>query len=225
MAWGLGVGIIAIAFVFALFAFVIFKETRTHRFWQQRVDEGDLEMITQLVQIEVERWRTERPPKGVPVAVWQGVQSVELVSVGPDYIRASTTAEPQFALVGGERRQVSSALDGAKRITARLAERFFYDIPHVRAARVQIDCYTTFQEPGSAVSQRCILTTLAQRADAAEIDWENDPPEVIAEQLGARYQLDDRGVAIPIEPDEETGQTDVNGAGEDPTATEPEWNS
>ncbi|MDZ4278226.1 MAG: hypothetical protein U1B78_03710 [Dehalococcoidia bacterium] len=221
MTWGLGVGILVVMFLFVLFAFVIFKETRTHRFWQSKVEEGDLEMITQLVQLEVDGWRTERPPKGTPAAVWQGIQGVELAEVGRDYIRASSTAEPQFALVGGERRQVSSALDEARRITARLAERFFYDIPHVRLERVQIDIYTTFHELGGQAMQRCILTTVAGRDAAAEIDWDDDAPEVIAERLGAHYQLDSRGTAQPIEPEEGAVRTAVdesrrNGAPQEP---------
>ncbi len=212
MSWGIGVGLLVILLMFAFFALVIFKETRTHRFWQTKVEEGDLEMIRQLVQVEVERWRAERPPKGMPAAVWQGIQGVELLEIGRDYIRASTTAEPQFALVSGSRRQVSSALEEAKRITARLAERFFYDIPHVRPERVQIDVYTTFYEAGRDATQRCILSTLARRAAAAEVDWENDPPEVIAERLEARYQLDVRGGPLPIQPDEETVRLSVNGS-------------
>ena len=212
MAWGLGVGIIVIALMFAFFGFVIFKETRTHRFWQAKVEEGDIDMITQLVQAEVSHWRLERAPKGVPPSVWQGVQTVELVEIGPDFIRASTTAEPQFALVGGQRRQVSSALDEAKRITARLAERLFYDIAHVRPARVQVDCYTTIQEPNGDVTQRCILSAIAGREAAAEVDWESDPPEVIAERLGARYQLDARGAALAIDPEEHALHIGANGA-------------
>ena len=208
MAWGLGVGILVIALLFLFFAFVIFKETRTHRFWREKVEEGDLEMIRQLVVAEVENWRTERPPKGTPASVWQGIQGVELVAIAPDAVRASTTAEPQFAMVSGARRQVSSALDEAKRITARLAERFFYDIPHVRLERVQIDCYTTFQEAGRDPRQACILTTVAERADAAEIDWDDEPPDVIAERLGARYELDDRGAAVPLEPEDAVAQAE-----------------
>lgn len=207
MVWGLAVGILFICLLFAFLGFILFKETRTHRFWQAKVDEGDIEMITQLVQVEVERWRTERPSKGTPAAVWQGIQGVELVAISRDEIHASTSAEAQFAMVGGQRKQVSSALDEAKRITARLAERFFYDVPHIWPARVQIDCYTTFQEPGGEASQSCILSTDASREDATEIDWENDPPEVIAERLGARYELDERGTAIPIEPHKQPSNT------------------
>ena len=202
MAWGIVVGVLMILLIFAFFGFIIFKETRTHRFWQQKVEEGDLEMIRQLVEVEVAHWRTERPPKGVPAAVWQGIQGVEIGEVGRDYIRASTAAESQFAMVGGERREVSTALAEAKRITAKLTERFLYDIPHVHAQRVQIDCYSTFHEVAGEIVQRCILSTLAHRDDAAEIDWDNDAPEVIAERLGARYQTDDRGSALPFEPDE-----------------------
>ena len=208
MVWGLGVGILFICLLFAFLAFILFKETRTHRFWQATVDDGDIEMITQLVQLEVEHWRTERPPKGIPAAVWQGIQGVELVTISRDEIHASTSAEAQFAMVGGQRRQITSALDEAKRITARLVERFFYDVPHIRPARVQLDCYTTFQQPGGEASQSCIISTDASREDAAEIDWENDPPEVIAERLGARYELDERGGAKPIEPYKQPASTD-----------------
>ena len=200
MAWGLGVGILFSCLLLAFVGFILFKETRTHRFWQAKVDQGDIEMITQLIQVEVERWRTERPPKGVPAAVWQGIQGVELVAISRDEIHASTSAEAQFAMVGGQRKQVSSALDEAKRITARLAERFFYDVPHIRPWRVQIDCYTTFQQLGGEAAQSCIISTDASRKDAAEIDCDEDPPEVIAERLGARYELDERGTATSIEP-------------------------
>jgi hypothetical protein len=212
MGFGIGLGIIVVAFIFALLGFIIFKEARTHRFWRRRVEEGDMEMIRQLVELEVDAWREERPPKGMPATVWQGIQGVEIVEIGRDYIRATSTAEPQFALVGASRRQVSSALDEGKRVTAKLAERFFYDIPHVRVERVQIDVYTTFHEPSGDPVQRCILSTIARRTDAAGIDWDDDPPESIAERLGARYQLDILGHAQPIEPDEETVRVSVNGS-------------
>jgi len=212
MAWGLGWGLLIIGLVFAFIAFIILKETSTHRFWRRKVEEGDLEMVRQLVQAEVDRWRTERPPKGIPASVWQGVQGVELLEIGRDYVRASCSAEGQFALVGGQRRQVSSALDEGRRITARLAEMFFYDVPHVTPDRIQIDVYTTFREPGEETTQRCILTTVAHRGDAAEVDWENDPPEAIAERLGARYELDSHGAPQPIEPDEQSVRASTNGS-------------
>ncbi len=215
MAWGIGVGILIIALLFVFFGFIIFKETRTHRFWRHQVELGDLEMIRQLIEVEVEHWRTERPPKGVPAAVWQGIQGVEVSEIGRDYIRASTTAEPQFTMVGGGRKQVSSALDEAKRITALLAERFFYDVPYVVLERVQIDCYSTFQEAGSEASQRCVLSTLARRDDAAQVDWEGDSPDAIAERLGGRYRTDASGTPLPIETDEEAVRVSANGASAD----------
>jgi hypothetical protein len=210
MALGLGTGIIAICLLFAFIGVIIFREAFTHRFWQRKVDEGDLDMITQLVQIEVQRWRTERPPKGMAASVWQGIQNVEVVDIDNDYVRASTTAEPQFALVAGQRRQVSSAVDEAKRVSAKLIERFFYDIPHIRPARVQIDCFTTVQDSAGA-SQHCIMSTVAHRADAAQIDWDSDPSDVIAERLGARYQLDSQGAALPVEPDDPKVRVSTNG--------------
>jgi hypothetical protein len=207
---GLGLGIVIVTLIFVFVGVVILRETATQRFWRRKVDEGDLEMVTQLVQIEVAHWRTERAPKGVPAAVWQGIQGVEIVEVTQDSVHASTTAEPQFALVGGERRQVTSALDEARRIIAKLIERFFYDIPHVRFDRVQLDCYSTFHDASGAALQRCILSVAAGREDVTHIDWEQDSPEVIAAQLGARYEIDERGSPRPIEP--EAPRVSANGA-------------
>jgi hypothetical protein len=200
MFLGLGLGIVIVAVFFVFLGLILFKETQTHRFWQTKVDEGDIDMITQLVEVEVKRWRTEPSPKGTPASIWQGIQGVELIAITKEHIHASTAAEAQFAMVSGKRRQVTSALDEAKRITARLAERFFYDIPHIRPDRIQIDCYTTFRQPGGDASQSCIVSTEAAREHIADIDWDSDPPEVIAERLGARYELDDRGIAKPITP-------------------------
>jgi hypothetical protein len=208
---GLGVGIIIVCLIFAFIGLVIFREAFTHRFWQRKVDEGDLEMIRQLVQVEVQRWRAERPPKGMTASVWHGIQNVEVIDIDREYVRASTTAEPQFALVGGERRQVSTSIDEAKRVTAKLAERFFYDIPHIRPARVQIDCYTTMHDGGVAM-QRCIMTTAATRAEAAVVDWDNEPPDVIAERLGARYAIDTHGVPQEIAPDDPGVRISTNGS-------------
>jgi hypothetical protein len=212
MFLGIGLGLLLIGLLFGFLAFIILKETSTHRFWRAKVEEGDLEMIGQLVAAAVDDWRTQRPPKGVPASVWQGIQGVEVLEVGRDYIRCSCSAEGQFALVGGERRQVSSALDEGRRITARLAELFFYDVPHVSPDRVQIDVYATFRELGGEATQRCILTTVARRADAADIDWENDPADMIAGRLGARFQLDAHGAPQPIEPEAPAPRPSTNGA-------------
>ena len=216
MTWGITIGIILVMGLFAFIGFIVFKEARTHRFWQAKVEEGDLDMITQLVQAEVERWRTERPPKGMPATVWQGIQAVEVIEIAADYLHVSSTAEPQFALVAGQRRQVSSAVDEAKRITAKLAERLFYDIPHIRPDRVQIDVYTTFHQPDGVAAQACVLSVLAERSVAAAADWDNDPPEVIAEQLGVQYRLDERGLPQPIEPG--SLRVSTNGHGTESTA-------
>ena len=163
---------------------------------------------TILSRVEAQNSDPSTWPEAVREAFEKGIQGVELVTISRDEIHASTSAEAQFAMVGGQRRQITSALDEAKRITARLVERFFYDVPHIRPARVQIDCYTTFQQPGGEASQSCIISTDASREDAAEIDWDNDPPEVIAERLGARYELDERGGAKPIEPYKQPASTD-----------------
>jgi hypothetical protein len=87
---------------------------------------------------------------------------------------------------------------------------------------VQIDCYSTYHEPGGAATQRCILSLLARRADAAEVDWENDAPGAILDRLGARYEVDSRGEALPIEPDEQAVRASANGSRADGLPAEAE---
>jgi hypothetical protein len=65
---------------------------------------------------------------------------------------------------------------------------------------VQIDIYSTFRDARGS-TQRCILSTLADRTVASDIDWENTEAEEVVRAFGGRYALDDRGNPLPIEPD------------------------
>lgn len=200
MAWGIGWGLLVIFVLAVLVSYVIIQETRAQQHWRQLVRQGDVGAIRAIIEKEVAAWREERPPRGVAASLWQGVQNVELVDVQADYVRVSAAAEAQYALVGAERREVSSPLVEAMKLTVKLADRFLYDIPNVELDAVQIDVYTTFrQEHGTAV-QRCILSTLVRREDAADVDWDAGSPEEIVRRFGGRYELDEHGAPQPIEP-------------------------
>jgi len=200
VAWGIGWGLLVV-FVVALFiTYVILQETRAQRHWRRLVDAGDVDAIRRILEAEVQRWKTERMPKGVEASLWHGVQTVELVDVGADFARVSCSAEGQYALVGGERREISSALREGMRLTVKLADMLLYDIPNLRLGQVHIDVYATFREAAVGASQRCILSTMVPRSEVEDLDWETTPPEEVVARLGGRFQADAHGAPQPIEP-------------------------
>jgi hypothetical protein len=200
VAWGIGWGLLVVFVVGLFISYVVLQETRAQRHWRRLVEAGDMGAIRQILEAEVERWRTERMPKGVEAALWHGVQTVELVEVGAGFARVSCSAEGQYALVDGERREVSSALQEGMRLTVKLADMLLYDIPNLRLAQVHVDVYTTFREATGGASQRCILSTPVRRSEVEDLDWDNTPPEEIVARLGGRFQADAHGAPQPIEP-------------------------
>jgi hypothetical protein len=203
MAWGIGWGILIIALFVALISYVIIQETRAQQYWRRLVEQGDVDAIRRLTQQEIDRWRVDPPPRDAPPAVWRAVQTVELVEVGSDYAHVSCNAEGQYAMVGAQRREVSSALGEGMKATVRLADMLLYDIPHVRLDRIQIDVYTAFRGYRGVASQECILSTLVRRSDAGDLDWESLSPEEFVTVFNGRYRRDESGAPLPIEPDAE----------------------
>lgn len=198
--WGLAFGIVIVLLVFLFVGYIVVQGTRAQLAWRERVEAGDVDAIQALVQDEITRWKTQRMPKAMDTSVWHGVQSAELLEVAPESIRLSAAAEGQYALVSGERRETSSALREGMKLTAKLADMVFYDIPNVKLPRVRIDIYSTFRD-GTGATQHCILTTDCDRATGAELDWDATDPEDIVRAFGGRYVLDDHGNAAPIDVD------------------------
>ena len=205
--YGIMIGSGFVLFMFMVVGWVIVQGTRAQLAWRKLVDEGDVNAIQTLVGEEVQRWKTARTPKGVAPSLWHGVQSTELLEVKPDAVRISAAAEGQYALVDGQRREVSSALKEGFRLTARLADMLMYDIPNVKLPYAQIDIYSTYRDE-SGSSQRCIMSTLCQREVADVIDWDEMDGEEIVRAFGGRFSLDGRGNPNPIDPDM-TGRSDV----------------
>jgi hypothetical protein len=198
--WGLAVAIGFVLLAFVAVGWVVIQGTRLQLYWRKRVMEGDVDAIQIMVGDEIQRWKTARAPRGIDTSVWHGVQSAELMEVAPDGVRLSATAEGQYALVNGERREVSNALNEAFKVTAKVADMVLYDIPNVYLPWVRVDIYSTYRDEQSA-SQRCIMTTQAEREIANDIDWDALTAEEVVRRFGGRYALDDRGNAIPINVD------------------------
>jgi len=203
MEWGLAWGLLAVVLIALVIAYAVIQETRAQRHWRALVKAGDIDAIRTIVESEVNRWRTERMPRGVLPSVWHGVQTAELIEVGTDHVRVGCSAEGQYAVVGHRREEVSSALREAMKLTVKLADMLLYDIPNVELERVQVDAYTTFRGRSGAANQRCILSTVVRRSEARGLDWDETPPEEIVARFGGRFQVDRQGHAQPIDPDEE----------------------
>ena len=187
--------------LFGLFlTYIIFQETRAHNYWRGLVRKGDVSAIRALLEQEIEHWRTMRVPRGTPASLWHGVQTVDLVAVGPDEAQVACSAEGEYRVSGGQPQEVTSPLDAGMRLAAKLCELILYDVPNLRLGVVRVDVYSTFRDEQGAPVQRCILTTVAGRAEADDLDWEALRPNEIISRFESRYQLNERGIAEPIDP-------------------------
>jgi len=146
--YGIAMAIVVLFGLFLIVGWVIVQGTRAQLEWRKLVDRGDVSAITTLVGDEIDHWKTKRMPKDTDPAVWHGVQSAELLAADPDGVRVSATAEARYALIDGERREVSSALQEGMKVTAKLADMVMYDIPNARLGHV------TTPAPDSAASSR-----------------------------------------------------------------------
>ncbi|MGQ9572329.1 MAG: hypothetical protein ACUVV3_03965 [Dehalococcoidia bacterium] len=193
--------VLAIVILGALAAYVVWQGTRAALRYRELAASGDIPTIRDIVEQGIEEWRSAKPPKNVDASVWRAVQTVELMDVGPDYVRVSCVAEGQYRLMDGRWQELTSPLKEAMAVTAKAAEMVLYELPNLRLDRVQIDVYATYRD---AVSTRreWILACTARREDARHVDWDAWTAEQIVHALGARYRLDERGQVLPIDPDQ-----------------------
>lgn len=194
---GVTIGFALVALLFGAIGLVLFKEARTHRFWRQLVAQNDLEAIRGILDREVERWKTQRPPKGVSSVVWAGVQGMDVVAASAKYVRVSTSASAEFGAVDGVRRQTASSLDVAYEAAMRLVEMIFYDVPDFRPGAVRVDVYATFASVGGESESHPILSVFADRSEAMSIDW-NLAPRALAARFSTVVNRSSSGEARPI---------------------------
>jgi hypothetical protein len=187
--------------LFGLFlTYIIFQETRAHHYWRGLVAKGDLNAIRMLLDQEIERWHTMRVPKGVPASVWHGIQTTELVAVGAEGAQVTCAADGEYRFSAGKPQEVTTPIDAAMRLAAKVAEMILYDVPNLHISEVRVDVYSTFHTPDGATEQRCILSVVADRGTADEIDWESLRPGEIVNRFESRYYVNERGIAEPFDP-------------------------
>lgn len=187
--------------LFGLFlTYIIFQETRAHTYWRSLVRKGDISAISALLDAELQRWRTMRVPRGSPAGLWHGVQTVDLVAVGAEAAHVTAIAEGEYRIGAGHTEEITSPLDAGMQLAAKLCELILYDIPNLRLSVVRVDIYSTFRDEDGAPAQRCILTTIADRAEADDLDWEALRPAEIIGRFESRWSLNARGIAEAIDP-------------------------
>ncbi len=187
---------------FLVLAYIIIQGTRAAMAWRKAAADGDTKVIRDIVEDCLEGWRSQKRPQPVSAEVWRGVQSLQLVHVEADFVRVSATAESDYKLVDGQWLEMRNSLQEGIAITARSAEMLFYELPHYRPERLQIDVYTTFRDESCASRRECVLSTETTRDGARAVDWDEWTPDQIVEELGGRYRLSDAGrpLAITVEP-------------------------
>ncbi len=196
MTWG----VLAVIGLGLLLTYIIWQETRSHLHWRSLVADGNVWAINELVEAEIERWHRMRPPRGVPLALWSGVQTVELVAIGRDYVQVACGTEGEYRMTGTRREQVTSPLQAAMRLAAKVIEMLMYDIPEVKLGLVRVDVYSTFPTPGGSAEQGCILSVSAMRPQANAIDWDVTSAEEALKSFEVHCSMDERGAAGRIEP-------------------------
>ena len=91
MVWG----VIVIGIIFVLVGYVVIQGTRAASAWRKAATAGDIGVIQKILEEAIGGWRSSRRPKEVPPEIWRGIQSMELVEVGPDSVRVSCSAESE----------------------------------------------------------------------------------------------------------------------------------
>jgi hypothetical protein len=186
----------------AILTYIVVQGTRAAMAWRKAAAAGDVKVIGDIVEGALSGWRSMKRPKEVAPDIWRGIQSMQLVEVGPEFVRVLCQAEGDYKLVNGRWFEQASPLQEGMATTARALEMLLYELPHFSAGRVQVDVYTTFRETGAAARRGCILSTVATREAAREVDWEEWTPAQIVEAFDARYELDDQARPLPIEVEE-----------------------
>lgn len=192
------VGMVLVLAIFLGVGWAVSTEMFQHRTWRKRVESGDTDIVGALIEEALATWRRGRPPRGVPAALWAGVQGAQLIAVETRGATLSASAEGEFRTEGGVRTQVSSALDEAIALAAKLLDLIMYDVPNLRLGYTRVDVYSTFTGADGAPAQQPILTVTAERPEADDMTWEDLTPEEILGRFGATYERAANGQAIPI---------------------------
>lgn len=178
---------------------VVLQATMAARHWRRVIAAGDMDALRQAVDEAFTAWQRQKPPRGYPVADWQGLQSATVLAADAQRCRVSMLVGPDIRVTGNRRQQVGAALDVARRVAVKMVERTLYEIPHVRFEEVQVDVHTSYQQPDGSSRTECILTTRVARAEAALAPWDTaDDAELLR-----GWTTIDTSTRTSVDPDED----------------------
>lgn len=192
--------VLGLALFFLLVTYIVLQGTRAALAWREAAAKGDVKVIRDIVEDCIKGWASQKRPKEVPPEVWRGIQSMQLADVDAGYVRVSVLAESEYRMEAGDWVEIRNPLQEGFAITARAADMLFYELPHYRPERLQIDVYTQYRDATGVTRRECILSSYTDRATARSVDWEEWSPEEIVRALGGRYRLSETGRPLPIEP-------------------------
>lgn len=195
----MGIGIIIVALVGLFLGFLVLQAVFAARHWQRVISEGDPDALGEALDMAFEGWRGQRPPKGTPPSDWRALSTAALVGADRDRARVSLLADADVQVVASRRIEASSVQDVARRVAVHMAERMFYEIPHVHFEQVQIDVLTDYRERSGEATTEPLLTTRITRQQAIEADWDLGAPEDLLAAWDTREALS--GVSIDLEAD------------------------
>ncbi|MEO8538850.1 MAG: hypothetical protein ABI577_03855 [bacterium] len=188
-----------VGIIFAVVGWSVSTEMFQHRAWRRKVASGDTDIVAALIEESLATWKRGRPPRGTASSLWAGVQAAQLIAVETDGVTLSTSAEGEFRTEGATRVQVSTALDEAIALAAKLLDMIMYDVPNLRLGYCRVDVYSTFTGADGTPVQRPILTVTAERVTADDMTWEALTPEEILGRFGASYERAPSGQPVAIE--------------------------
>ncbi len=194
---GLGLGIVVCLGIFVVVGFMVFQAYFAARQWRRVIAAGDVRALDELLDQTFEGWRNARPPRGVAPADWRAMHTAALIAADHARARVSLLAEPDVRVVGGERVEVGTAQEVARRAATRMVERLLYEVPYVSFAAVQVDVHTEYRSADGQVTNPCLLTTRATREVASWSDWEGGAD---ASALLAEWDTREATPEAPLDP-------------------------
>ncbi len=196
LSWAL----LGLLLLFLLVAYIVTQGTRAALAWRRAAESGDVKVIQDIVEDAIKVWSSQRRPKEVPPEVWRGVQSMQLLGVAAGFVRVSVTADSEYRMDAGRWVEVRNPFQEGLAVTAKSADLLFYEMPHYRPDRIQIDVYTQYRDQQGATHRQCILSTAAARDQARLVDWDEWTADEIVRSFDPVFRLSDTGRPLPVEP-------------------------
>lgn len=190
------VGMTLASIVFLFVGWAVTTEMLQQRWWRRKVAEGDVDIIAAMLDESLNSWRRGRAPKDMPANRWAAVQGAEVVAVTPEAgVTLGASIVPEFRTEDGQRVKITSDIEEAEALAARLVDMVMFDVPNLRLDSVRLDIYADLAGSG----QQPVLSTTAYRDVADELMWEALTPREILGRFDTVWAEERDGATIPID--------------------------